>query len=1378
MADNVIDSLSIEIGSNVKGASNGIRRLKKTLSDLRELYKSVDSVTGSVAGKLRDLANGINALAGIDAERLKSSQRAIKQLAKADFSALSASFQGIDPNVATNMSNLANAVNEFAQIPTDISGSIKTLKQISNVDFSRFSTGIASVPDNIVDKIISIADGVNELTTRIDARSVTQSIGALTRLREFDFQGLSMNIDSIDPSVADKVRTLMESFSAISNDFSLTGNIEQMRMLFSADFSGFSRSIDDITNSMPGFVAAISQMVAACSTPDFARAVNNLDTLSYVDASGFSTPAASARNAVPNISEEVEREEDETRSAWQRLKDFLRSEVSGSGLDVMRAGFSSLGGIGKAALSVLESSFVRLKNRIDKSTIGANKFIRSIGRIALYRSIRFMFSEIAAGLREGTVNLYQYSKAIDGRFAKSMDMIATSILYFRNSVAAASAPIINSLAPAIDLLVDRLVEALNYFNQLSAKLTGATTWTKALKYPKEYAKATNDASKALKDFQMGFDELNVISDNSASQVADTLDYSKMFTEVEVDTDFEPWVDAFIKAIESSDFYGAGKILGERIKEMFAILPYEEWGKSLADKINKAVAFANGFLETKPFDELGAGIAKFANAIFEDVDFYEVGKMFANLQNALWSGMYELVHNLNFDVIGVALADSFNGFVENLDTVTIGKTINEGLNGILSATATFLEEFDGYQLGKKVADGFNQLNVGDILSNAGHIIKFGLDDILDAINGFLENTDWQKLGSDLFKGITDFIFGNDWSNIGANIMDALINIGQGLLYFASGFVSEISPALSDRLKYLGDWIDGHPEAASFITGVSIAIIALSAAFNTGFVGSIATGLAALGGLNVTLGVVIAGFASWVYVITEIRDNWDDIIDVIEECGGLLGFISGWLDSAREDIEEFFDMGSFGHEWRLFWETVGETVFDEFDALKKWVSSVKDAFERFGGWIYDETHPAQDAAHDTDKAWFESKNKLIPIIDTLKGTFTEFGDNWKVTVDDVKGKIKNLGTYFGTKFGEIKRSVVENVGGMSLTVLTKMQNLKSETSEKIDLMKGSWKVGMKDIKKNAEDNLDKMFTKFAEWDGMEKFKENWAYGANEIKKSAETLKNNLATKFGEIKTNVSEKMSAAAATMAEKMGNIYARTSEKLGQLKDSWAIGMEDIKRVASEKLRDMFVSFSEWTGLDKFREYWKTGIDEIKNAAISMKDAIANTLGEIPGAIISKANSIWESLEQVINGMIDVFNQFTDHMGVFSFNIPDWVPGIGGNSYSFGIPKISYVRVGRFENGGYPETGSLFYANENGVPEMVGRIGNRTAVANNDQIVAAVADGVAAVLEVYIPQIVQAIREGSDTPIQIDGKTVAKIVNRHNRESGASIFGGSVVNAT
>lgn len=48
-----------------------------------------------------------------------------------------------------------------------------------------------------------------------------------------------------------------------------------------------------------------------------------------------------------------------------------------------------------------------------------------------------------------------------------------------------------------------------------------------------------------------------------------------------------------------------------------------------------------------------------------------------------------------------------------------------------------------------------------------------------------------------------------------------------------------------------------------------------------------------------------------------------------------------------------------------------------------------------------------------------------------------------------------------------------------------------------------------------------------------------------------------------------------------------------------------------------------------------------------------------------------------------------------------------------------------FANGGFPRVGEMFIARESG-PELVGQIGGRTAVANNDQIVEGIASGVEA----------------------------------------------------
>lgn len=65
----------------------------------------------------------------------------------------------------------------------------------------------------------------------------------------------------------------------------------------------------------------------------------------------------------------------------------------------------------------------------------------------------------------------------------------------------------------------------------------------------------------------------------------------------------------------------------------------------------------------------------------------------------------------------------------------------------------------------------------------------------------------------------------------------------------------------------------------------------------------------------------------------------------------------------------------------------------------------------------------------------------------------------------------------------------------------------------------------------------------------------------------------------------------------------------------------------------------------------------------------------------------------------------------------------------FLVPNsLTSVLIKGFASGGYPNTGELFMARENGINEMVGRIGNRSSVANNDQIVASIQGGVEAAM--------------------------------------------------
>ena len=120
--------------------------------------------------------------------------------------------------------------------------------------------------------------------------------------------------------------------------------------------------------------------------------------------------------------------------------------------------------------------------------------------------------------------------------------------------------------------------------------------------------------------------------------------------------------------------------------------------------------------------------------------------------------------------------------------------------------------------------------------------------------------------------------------------------------------------------------------------------------------------------------------------------------------------------------------------------------------------------------------------------------------------------------------------------------------------------------------------------------------------------------------------------------------------------------------------------------------------------------------------------------------------------------------------------GPDGSSFTVSIPVPS---ISRYALGGFPEMGEMFIAREAG-PEMVGTIGRRTAVANNDQIVAGIAGGVAeangeqnALLREQ-NSLLRAILE-KESGVTLDGKTLTNSVEKYQRERGRVIITGGVV---
>lgn len=88
------------------------------------------------------------------------------------------------------------------------------------------------------------------------------------------------------------------------------------------------------------------------------------------------------------------------------------------------------------------------------------------------------------------------------------------------------------------------------------------------------------------------------------------------------------------------------------------------------------------------------------------------------------------------------------------------------------------------------------------------------------------------------------------------------------------------------------------------------------------------------------------------------------------------------------------------------------------------------------------------------------------------------------------------------------------------------------------------------------------------------------------------------------------------------------------------------------------------------------------------------------------------------------------------------------------------IKIGQYATGGLPDVGQMFVARESG-PELVGKIGNQSAVVNNQQIVAAVSQGVASAVSSVMGNV-----GGGSYNLYIDGRQITDVVQeRMNRNA-------------
>lgn len=450
----------------------------------------------------------------------------------------------------------------------------------------------------------------------------------------------------------------------------------------------------------------------------------------------------------------------------------VQAGVAGKSLNVLRMGLKkATSGLASFAKEIAYTKLESLHNNLTRIGSALNYLFIRFVRIATYRTIRSLIKNFNAGVLEGIQNLYTWSRIVDSKFSPAMDSIKTNSVYVKNSFAAMVSPIIESLAPAFDFLVSKIVSVMNAFNKFFATLTGKTTWTKATKQTQQWADVTSDsakkATKAFKPFLLDIDELNKLP-------------SKEDTENSISSPSGDAVDAYTfsdQPLKNNDF---AKQIADAIKDG----KWEEAGKVLADKLNTLTdaldSWINGTFAPKA-KEFATDMARFLNGFIAEYSWNKLGKTFADGLNAIVGAGYAFITTFNWQKFGNAIGSAIDGFIKNVNWKLLGNTFGSYINGLVDTLRGALNviEKNAAIYAQLITNGINAVfdtvkwkKLGDTFGRLFNTVMAFIDTAINTFN-------WNSIGRKLATAVDAFISKADFSMASVTFADGINGIFNGL-----------------------------------------------------------------------------------------------------------------------------------------------------------------------------------------------------------------------------------------------------------------------------------------------------------------------------------------------------------------------------------------------------------------------------------------------------------------------------------------------------------------------------------------------------------------------------------------------------------------------
>lgn len=1379
MADNVeIQGLEFQIQENSAGAVTGLNNLKKALSGLktvsvgsannlsktatgiRELTNALKGLnTGDASQKINRLATALAALGNLSSFRSTTNSivklnSALTQLKWTDGDKLASLANGLRPLSELDKAHLTSFINQLGKLP----GVINELEKADIDKFTRQMKDLSAAMKPFADEMQKVSNGFSAFPSKI------QRIIASTNRYNGTVNKAASGTRAWSEALAGiKLSTVIYASNRI-------GAVIAEYMYEASEWEGimyrFGRAFGEEAEENYKWILKLNSELQI-NVQKFMQYASIYGTM----LKGFGVAQKDAAAMAMNYTEL-------TYDIWAGYNDIyktfedaaiaVRSAIAGEVEPIRRAGFT----IVDSQLKITAANY-----GIAYSTQSASEELKSY--------LRYL-------------TLIDQARAQDliGTYAREMTTAEGLMRTLRQQLASLSQafgsfllPALVKVLPYVQAFVELIGEAIAALAQLFGIDLKPVDFSSGVNAGAAGAGAMADnledasgAAKKLKQYTAGFDELNVFDPNQGSggagigaggggSLEGMFDIDKLWDESifnsinsQVDELKEKLKDvlATVTSIAAGilawkvakDFLTALKLLKELGSKGFAFkLDFQVLGLAmfLAD-LKEFERYLRDFLDNGPtFQNVAGMISSFAGM---------VGDALIMLGNLKVGGALKVIQGIGEIVIGISdiAANGLNvdnalTVVRGLTNVAIGIGVFTG-NIKLAAWSVAIQGFT--TIIREIATNWDAIKQGD---------WSGVDKVALIIGG-LEILGGLVVALDVFsklKGITNLGKATTAMNTLTTATDTIdTTVSTGLspkltslaknLGLVVGIVAEVSAAaiiVVGAIAIMGHELDEVGKAWQPVIENG-ATVATAIGLGAGILGAVGLAAYALGtggktiAVNIGLGTAILlelGVATGLFLVEiwavgkgldEIGQAWQPVLDNGEQIATAIGVGTGLLVAVGAATAALgaVTIGTAGLLPAAI--AVGTAILAEMAlACIALVESLKNVANELNFNLA----PALRDLNGTLPQLTEDMSDFVDFMTIFAGEISSYTDSMGgITWDSIVSGFQRL--FADNPIGDFSDDV-HTIYTDTQSLNTELRLANPELQTAVTLLT-QYAALMKQLgiltQENGTSNLSTgIFTnlKVCGEQLVTGFSTGMTNKMPLIQANVQQMKTTLDTNFNTLVNGVVQKWETGLTTMQTDFTTFTANTLANFLSFQAQMNTGMTDFTTVFPIGWSNM------WRGMTNIA--------------------------------IVQWNSVLTVMEKGMNNAVRAVNNV-----IREINRTSWITGIS-------LGYISQVKVDRIQymaDGGFVDEGQLFIARESGA-EMVGAMGRRTAVANNDQIVEGISAGVSVANDGVIAAIYALLNavEDKDMSISIGDDVIGRSYDRYSRSRGVRVNSGAFANA-